>query len=216
MIVIDSREVKQAKGILEGLKKLGIEVEVSFLEAGDYLVGDILIERKTPTGFVSDVKSMRLWSELDKLKRCVDVKPILVIEGSLSLIEKITKWSPSQVLGVLNSVILDWGISAIVLPSRRWFTIYLQQLNKRAEKIGKERLHPLRMKEKVERISDRIRFVVEGLPNVSGVRAINLLKRFKTIKALANASLQELQSVEGIGEKIARDIYKVLNTEFQE
>ena len=216
MIVIDSREVKQAKGILEGLKKLGIEVEVSFLEAGDYLVGDILIERKTPTGFVSDVKSMRLWSELDKLKRCIDVKPILVIEGSLSLIEKITKWSPSQVLGVLNSVILDWGISAIVLPSRRWFTIYLQQLNKRAEKIGKERLHPLRMKEKVERISDRIRFVVEGLPNVSGVRAINLLKRFKTIKALANASLQELQSVEGIGEKIARDIYKVLNTEFQE
>ncbi|RLG00847.1 MAG: hypothetical protein DRN49_02420, partial [Thaumarchaeota archaeon] len=111
MIVVDSREVKQAKGILEGLKKLGIEVEVSFLEAGDYLVGDILVERKTPTGFVSDVKSMRLWSELDKLKRCVDVKPILVIEGSLSLIEKITKWSPSQVLGVLNSVILDWGIS---------------------------------------------------------------------------------------------------------
>ena len=216
MIVIDSREVKQAKGILEGLKKLGIEVEVSFLEAGDYLVGDILIERKTPTGFVSDVKSMRLWSELDKLKRCIDVKPILVIEGSLSLIEKITKWSPSQVLGVLNSVILDWGISAIVLPSRRWFMIYLQQLNKRAERIGKERLHPLRMKEKVEKISDRIRFVVEGLPNVSGVRAINLLKRFKTIKALANASLQELQSVEGIGEKIARDIYKVLNTEFQE
>ena len=41
MIVIDSREVKQAKGILEGLKRLGIEAEVSFLEAGDYLVGDV-------------------------------------------------------------------------------------------------------------------------------------------------------------------------------
>lgn len=216
MIVVDSREVKQAKGILEGLKKLGVEVEVSFLEAGDYLVGDILIERKTPTGFVSDVKSMRLWNELDKLKRCIDVKPILVIEGSLSLIEKITKWSPSQVLGVLNSIIIDWKIPAIILPSRRWFMIYLQQLNKRTEEIKKERPHPLRMKEKMEKISDRIRFVVEGLPNVSGVRAINLLRRFKTIKALANASLQELQSVEGIGEKIARDIYKVLNTEFQE
>ena len=216
MIVIDSREVKQAKGILEGLKRLGVEAEVRLLEAGDYLVGDVLIERKTPTGFVSDVKSMRLWSELDKLKRCVDVKPILVIEGSLSLIEKITRWSPSQVLGTLNSVILDWGIPAIILPSRRWFMIYLKQLDRRAEKIGRERPHPLRMKEKVEKISDRIRFVVEGLPNVSGVRAINLLRSFKTIKALANASLQELQSVEGIGEKIARDIYRVLNTEFQE
>jgi len=216
MIVIDSREVKQAKGILEGLKRLGVEAEVSFLDAGDYLVGDVLIERKTPTGFVSDVRSMRLWKELDKLKRCVDVKPVLVIEGSLSLIEKITRWSPSQVLGTLNSVILDWGIPAIILPSRRWFMIYLQQLDRRAGKIGRERLHPLRMKEKVEKISDKIRFVVEGLPNVSGVRAINLLRRFKTIKALANASLQELQSVEGIGEKIARDIYKVLNTEFQE
>ena len=216
MIVIDSREVKQAKGILESLKRLGVETEVSFLEAGDYLVGDILIERKTPTGFVSDVRSMRLWSELDKLKRCIDVKPILVIEGSLSLIEKITKWSPSQVLGILNSIIIDWKIPAIILPSRRWFVIYLRQLDKRAERIGKERPHPLRMKEKVENISDRIRFVVEGLPNVSGARAINLLRRFKTIKALANASLQELQSVEGIGEKIARDIYMVLNTEFQE
>jgi len=216
MIVIDSREVKQAKGMLEGLKRLGVEAKVSFLDAGDYLVGDVLIERKTPTGFVSDVRSMRLWRELDKLKRCVDVKPILVIEGSLSLIEKMTRWSPSQVLGTLNSVILDWGIPAIILPSRRWFMIYLQQLDKRAEKIGREGPHPLRMKEKVEKISDRIRFVVEGLPNVSGVRAINLLRRFKTIKALANASLQELQSVEGIGEKIAKDIYKVLNTEFQE
>ena len=152
MIVIDSREVKQAKGILEGLKRLGIEAEDSFLEAGDYLVGDVLIERKTPTGFVSDVRSMRLWNELDKLTRCVDVKPILVIEGSLSLIEKITRWSASQVLGILNSVILDWGIPAIILPSRRWFMIYIQQLDKRAAKIGRERPHPLRMKVKLSLI----------------------------------------------------------------
>jgi len=215
-IVVDSREAVQAKGIVENLRRLKIDVEVNLLAAGDYLVGDLLIERKTPTGLVSDIRSKRLWDELEKLKGCEGLNPLIVIEGSLSLVEKLTKWSPSQVIGVINSIILDWDLHVIVLPSRKWFITYLYQLAKRFEAKAVEVPIPLRAKEKFESISDRIRFVVEGLPNVSGVRAINLLRRFKTIKALANASLDELKSVKGIGEKTAKAIYEVLNAEFEE
>ncbi|MCD6341300.1 MAG: hypothetical protein J7L83_00350 [Thaumarchaeota archaeon] len=215
-IVIDSREAVQARGIVEKLRELSVEIDIEPLDAGDYLVYDVLIERKTPTGLLSDVRSKRLWSELDKMKRCEGVFPLLVIEGSLGIAEKLTNWSKPQIIGVVNSVILDWNIPALVLPSRKWLITYLYELAKQKSMKGKERLHPLRAKEKAEKISDRIRFVVEGLPGVSGVRAIKLMKKFKTIKALANASIEELKVVEGIGEKTAKAIYEVLNARFEE
>jgi len=201
---------------VEKLKEVIPEVEVRPLTAGDYLVCDILIERKTPTGLLSDVKSKRLWSELDKMKRCEGVLPLVIIEGSLTVAEKFTSWTVSQIAGVINSVILDWQIPVIVLPSRRWLVTYLQELYKRRTAEGKSRPHSLRIKEKAEKISDKIRLVVEGLPGVSGARAIKLMKKFKTIRRLANASLKELESIEGIGEKTAKAIYEVLNAEFEE
>ena len=214
-IVIDSREAVQAPSIVEKLKE-NAPITIEPLTAGDYLVCDVLIERKTPTGLLSDVKSKRLWSELDKMKRCEGVSPLLVVEGSLAMAEKFTSWTASQVIGVVNSVILDWQIPVMVLPSRRWFITYLQELYRRRTAEGKLKPHSLRAKEKVEKLSDKIRLVVEGLPGVSGTRAIKLMRKFKTIRRLANASLKELESVEGIGEKTAKAIYEVLNAEFVE
>ncbi len=215
-LLVDSREAVQAQGVIKRLKELSIEVKVEPLPAGDYLVYDVLIERKTPTGLLSDTKSKRLWSELDKMKRCEGITPLVVIEGSLSMAEKFTNWSATQILGVINSIILDWNIPVVVLPSRRWFVAYLSELVKRGAMEGKKGPHPLRAKEKVEKISEKIRLVVEGLPGVSGMRAIKLMKKFKTIRALANASIADLKTVEGIGEKTAKAIYEVLNAEFRE
>ena len=215
-IVVDSREAVQARGVIKRLRDLSIDVKVEPLPAGDYLVFDILIERKTPTGLLSDTRSKRLWSELDKMKRCEGVTSLLVVEGSLGIAEKFTNWSVTQILGVINSVILDWNIPVVILPSRRWFVTYLSELVKRGAMEGKKGPHPLRVKEKAEKISEKIRLVVEGLPGVSGPRAIKLMKKFKTIRALANASVADLKAVEGIGEKTAKAIYEILNAEFRE
>ena len=210
MIVVDSREAAGVPKIVEGLKKMGIEVEIDHLEAGDYLAGDVLVERKTVTDLLASVRSGRLWRELDKMKRAEGVRPVVAIEGSLALAEKLTKWRPVAICGVVNSIALDWGIPTVFLPSKRWMVMYLIQLAKSAEVEGK-RPHPLKMKEKAEKPEDYVLMVAESLPGVSAARARTLLKHFKTLRRLFNASVEELAEVEGIGKVTAEKIWKVVN-----
>lgn len=212
MIIIDSREASKNKWILKALADQKPKVE--YLEAGDFLIGNILIERKTPTDLAFSIKSGRLWRELEKLKLAENVKPILLIEGSLSLVEKFTKWNPTSILGVLLSVIIDFKIPIITVPSRRWTIILLSNLVKYMT-ANKKRTHPLRVKQKARSPQDYMRMVVEGLPGVSGVRAIALLEHFKTLRGLFSASVEDLTEVEGIGKKTAEKLWKIMNVEYK-
>jgi Fanconi anemia group M protein len=63
--------------------------------------------------------------------------------------------------------------------------------------------------------NDQIRYVIEGLPQVSSVIANRLLNHFGNIKTLANANEKELQEVFGVGKRIANDVYKILNEDYQ-
>jgi ERCC4-type nuclease len=64
-------------------------------------------------------------------------------------------------------------------------------------------------------IYEQQQFIIEGLPQISSVIAKRLLEHFGSIRALSNASEQELQEVPGVGKKIAQDIYQVINEQYQ-
>ena len=132
----------------------------------------------------------------------------------MALIEKFTNWNPTSIIGVVNSVLFDWGVDVVFMPSRKWTVAYLVQLAKSAE-AEKKRPHPLKMKEKAEKPEDYAIMVVESLPGVSAVKARALLKRFRTLRRLFNASTEELMRVEGIGEKTAEKIWEVINRELE-
>jgi len=214
-ISVDSKEAAAVPKVVEALREGGVEVEVKPLPC-DYAVevdGGWAVERKTATDLVGSVRSGRLWGELEKLKMLEGLRPILLVEGSLALVEKFTGWNPVSVVGVLNSVIFDWGVSAVFVPSRRWTVAYLIQLAKSAEAEGK-RPRPLKIKERAEKVEDYVLMVAESLPGVSAVRARALLERFGTLRRLFGASVEELMEVEGIGEKTARKIFEVANFDF--
>ena len=212
MIVIDSREASRNKWVLKALADQKPKIE--YLEAGDFLIGDILIERKTPTDLAFSIKSGRLWRELEKLKLAENVKPLLLIEGSLSLVEKFTKWNPTSILGVILSIIIDFKIPIITVPSKKWTIILLSNLVKYMT-ANKKKTRPLRVKQKARTPQDYMRMVVEGLPGVSGVRAIALLEHFKTLKGLFSASVEDLVEVEGVGEKTAEKLWKIMNMKYE-
>jgi len=71
----------------------------------------------------------------------------------------------------------------------------------------------MRVEKKPMSIQERILYVAEGL--VGPVLARRLLEKFKTLRNIANASVYELMSVEGIGEKRAQEIYAIFNTEWR-
>ena len=217
-IVVDSRESVAAPKIVSGLRDMGVKVRVELLEAGDYyILGEkpVLVERKHVTDLVGSVRTRRLWSELDAVKRA-EAEPLLLVEGSLALIEKFTGWNPKSIAGIINSIILEWDLPVVMVPSQRWTVIYLASLAEDLSKEKETKVYPLRVKEKVTRPEDYARMVIEGLPNISGQRAINLLKHFGTVRNIANASVEELAEVEGIGRKIAEKIYETFNLEWKE
>ena len=216
-ITVDIREATKQPKIVEALKGNGLEVWVKNMPAGDYAVeveDGWIIERKTCIDFAHSIRDGRLWGELEKMKAAEGLRPILLVEGSLALVERFTNWSPQSLIGALNAVLFDWGVPVIFLPSVRWTVAYLTQLAKSAA-IEERKPHPLRVKEKARTPQEYALMVVEGLPGVSAVRARSLLAHFKTLRRLFNASPEELMRVEGIGRKTAEKIHEIVNTEYQ-
>jgi Fanconi anemia group M protein len=59
-------------------------------------------------------------------------------------------------------------------------------------------------------------FLVQGLPNVSATLAQRLLERFGSVKGIADASIEELMAVDGIGRVIAEGIHTVMSKKYRE
>jgi Fanconi anemia group M protein len=55
-------------------------------------------------------------------------------------------------------------------------------------------------------------FMVQGLPNVSASLAERLLKRFGSVREIANAEVEDLMQVDGIGRVIAEGIHDILRS----
>ena len=109
---------------------------------------------------------------------------------------------------------IDFKIPVLNTPNKQ---ATIEWLIAKAKSLGKtedKRVMRLRVEKKPMTINDRILYVAEGL--VGPTLARKLLKHFKTLKNIANASIRELLVVEGIGEKRAREIYSIFNTEWVE
>ena len=76
-IIIDYREKNSL--VASVLVSLGAEIEFKELKIGDYIVKDVVIERKTVFDFISSMKNKRLINQLESLQQYK--KKILIIEG---------------------------------------------------------------------------------------------------------------------------------------
>ena len=59
-------------------------------------------------------------------------------------------------------------------------------------------------------------YLVASLPGIESTIAKSLLKKFGTIKKIVNATEEELKEVDLIGEKKAKEIRRVLDSEYKE
>ncbi|MCC6025127.1 MAG: hypothetical protein LM555_02375, partial [Desulfurococcaceae archaeon] len=111
-------------------------------------------------------------------------------------------------------IILDMGIPVLFTPSKEatimWIAAKAKSLGRQEEK----RVIRLRVEKKPMSLNERILYVAESV--AGPILARKLLAKFKTLRALANASVYELMSVEGIGETRAHEIYALFNTPWSE
>jgi len=204
VVVSDFRE----KEVIKHLKKLGAVVNEQSLEIGDFVCSEkVVIERKAHSDFISSIIDGRIFEQAKNLKENFE-KPIIIIEGYSfhNINENVLK-------ATIASLILDFGISLLSTrnPSDTAKTIFWlakrEQLERRASvgiKVGKKPKEMRRLQE----------FIVASIPNISSTLAKRLLKKFGSVEKIFTAEEDELKKVEGIGEKLAKKIRKILTIRY--
>lgn len=222
-IVVDSREASKNKDIIEALRAKGLRLAVLELEAGDYYLlsskpgSAVLVERKTVTDMANSIRDGRIWDQARRLKEAAErdnVRPLILLEGWLGVLEKRTRWNIAAFLRIIDELVLDWGIPVLPTHNKKATIAWLAAKAKSLGRTEEKRVMRLRVEKKPLSLRERILYVAEGL--AGPVTARRLLARFKTLRRLANASLKELMEVEGIGEKRAKEIYQILNTPWEQ
>jgi len=222
-VVIDSREDSKHPEFKTILTREGLRVGIRELPVGDFLIiappgkKSILVERKTIDDLANSIRDNRIWDQsrllLEAAERDGHVA-LIVIEGDLGRLEKYRNWKIHAVMRILDTLVLDMNIPVLYSPHKEatimWIATKAKSLGRQVEK----RVIRLRVEKKPVSLSERILYVAESI--VGPALARKLLAKFKTLKAIANASVYELMSVENIGETRAHEIYALFNTPWAE
>ncbi|MBI4043693.1 MAG: DEAD/DEAH box helicase [Candidatus Diapherotrites archaeon] len=214
LVYCDHRE--QASGVVRTLKDhADVLIKVKQLEVGDFVLSDdIVVERKTVQDFLNSMLDGRLTQQLAYMASNYKA-PLILLEGDARELFSTRNVHHSAVIGMLTSIAVDYRVPLLFTQGPEETAHYLYVIAKR-EQLGKEKNIRLRVGRKGFTLNEQQRFIIESLPSVGPTLAKSLLHHFKTIQRLANASTKELQNVEKIGEKKAKQIKDVFEKEFKE
>lgn len=211
-IIVDNRE--SACPVVNELLRLGAKVTFSQLDVGDYVLSErVCVERKTVNDFTSSIIDLRLFQQAKLLADSYEI-PVLLIEGK-DVYDPLSNIRPSAIRGAIAALITGYRIVLLWSRDARESAELIYAIASREQKEFKKHLQ-VRGGKKPETIADQQVFLLSGLPLVERATAIKLLKYFKTPLRIFNASEQDLQQVEGIGDVKARRIREVLTREFKE
>lgn len=206
-VIIDYREKNSL--VPSELTGLGLEIEFKNLKVADYLVQGIAIERKTVSDFVSSMVNRRLPKQLEELNQYKD--RLLIIEGidEQDLYTDSEDWTgmhPNAIRGFLLSILLKYRVPIIFTKNYEDTAKFLSVLSKR-----KPNELPLNVKKKSLNKKEQLQLMIEGFPGIGPKTAKKLLKKFKTIKNIINASEENLSEV--IGKK-AEVMKKIIDSKY--
>lgn len=208
LVYADSREGNSK--VIRHLSEMEIDVKVSPMVVGDYQVSDdVVIERKTAKDFVESIVDKRLFKQA-KLLQEEFKRPLIILEGDDLYSGFI---NPNAIRGSIASIALDFGISIIPTRDSQDTAAMIKRIAIREQKGEKNKIQ-IRTDRKPTNIWEQQLFIVESLPNIGPVNAKKLLEHFGTVNNIINASEDELQEVDGVGKKIAKNIRKVLDTKY--
>ncbi|MBE6497061.1 MAG: DEAD/DEAH box helicase [Methanobrevibacter sp.] len=208
VVFADSREGNSK--VIRHLSEMEMDVKVRSMAVGDYQVSDeVVIERKTAKDFVDSIIDKRLFKQARELSEEFK-RPILILEGDDIYNGMI---HPNAVRGTIAAIAIDFGISIIPTRNSEDTAAMIKRIAVR-EQTGEKTPIQIRTDKKPVSLWEQQLFIVESLPNIGPVNAKNLLQHFGSVEKVLNVSESELQEVDGIGEKTAKNIRKVVESEY--
>ena len=145
IIIIDSREAKTAPKIIKGLKELGAEISIKYLEKGDYIISNLCaFERKTVNDFVYTLTRRYLFDQLYSMQECYS-KPFIILEGYLPVVFKYSKIQPASIWGAMFALAKQ-GINLIHTNSYKETVDFLYTAAKQEQIMEKRSpvIHPVK------------------------------------------------------------------------
>lgn len=206
-LVVDANEPED---IPQRLRELGVSFEVRKIAPGDYVLGPIGIERKTLYDFFNSMIRKRLFEQVQRLRDAYP-QPLVILEGDLAEIS--TFKHPQAILGALLALETAERVPVLTTADKEQTALLLSVLWKRQDKGAAE--YGLRHKPKTLRLDQRQRFLIEGLPSVGETLAKNLLEHFGSVRAVFDASEDELKKVAKIGDVKAAEIVRLLTARYE-
>lgn len=217
-IIVDYRE--RSSGIIKEFGRRGLDVEVKQLLVADFIIQTkdvegkqvtVGIEKKTQGDFINSIIDRRITQQIVALKENFNI-PLLIIEGSDN-IYTLRNFHPNAIRGMMASIAIDFQIPILHTKNFRDTAALIEIMANRLEQP--RRSISLLNKQKPPTLEELQLFTIESLPGIGPNLAKSLLKKFKSIKDIINASVDDLKEVDKIGPKKAKDLYDLFNLEFK-
>lgn len=213
---VDHRE--KTSGILEALSAYEDEfhVETHRLKTGDYLLNNqILIERKRLHDFIESIKTGRLFQQAYKMVYS-NYHPFIILEGNKKEI-RTSQMKREAIQGTLIHLTVFLGIpivrSANITETAQLIRFTASQLyeGNRPGMHASIVKYPRFQLNKNQKVALRI---LGNFPGIGPEKGMAILSAFKSLKKVFNASQDQLESINGIGPKLADTIYGLINEPF--
>jgi ERCC4-type nuclease len=195
------------------LKDKGIPILFENLEIGDYIIGDLIIERKTSKDFIASVFDGRIFQQANKITSFTN-KAILLIEGNLNDELEYLK-NKNSIYGTLLTLALSYNFKIVYSSNIEESANILEIIYRHGKYHKIENIHLIKQKRIANDINKQKLNIIASIPYIGEKYAERLLKSFKTIKAIINASPQELSSKTKIPYKTSIKIWRILNEEYK-
>ncbi len=210
-IYADHRE--KGSKIIKHLLDSSVKVRIEQLEYADYLLSKrVGVEFKTVEDFIQSILDGRLLDQVRELKRHFE-RPIVIVEG-IEDWYSVRNLHPNAIRGMIANIVVSYGVPLLQSKSPSETAALMHTIARREQETGKKDFMPHTEK----RVSDTFwlqEYIVSALPGIGATLAKPLLRHFKSIKNIVNASTDELKEVEKIGKKKAEEIRKILDEEYK-
>jgi len=181
------------------------QLEFGDLDRGDYeLPTGVRVARKSATDLILGVVEKTLWDEVAALRSEAE-RVVYVIEGDLYTAR--FHQQPLDVHRALSHMIIVQGAWVLPSPDAEHSGMLIYLLARAAQDGGA----PFDRIQKPEKRRDGQRYLLTALPGIDTDRANNLLRHFKSARAVLAASAEELAEVDGIDSELAERVSRMLD-----